>query len=88
MRQSASSAVRRRDAVVVAYCSVGVRSSALAARLREVGIEEVHNLQGSLFAWANEGRPVYRGRTRVAEVHPFDARWGALLDAGRHAAPP
>ena len=76
------------DAVIVAYCSVGVRSSALAARLREVGIEEVHNLRGSLFAWANEGRPVYRGRTRVAEVHPFDARWGALLDARRHAAPP
>ena len=70
-------------ALVVAYCSVGVRSSALAARLRERGIEEVHNLQGSLFAWANEGRPIYRGRTRVAEVHPFDPRWGALLHAAR-----
>ena len=71
------------DALVVAYCSVGVRSSALAARLRERGIAEVHNLQGSLFAWANEGRPVYRGRARVTEVHPFDAWWGALLQAAR-----
>ena len=71
------------DALVVAYCSVGVRSSALAARLRERGIAQVHNLQGSLFAWANEGRPVYRGHVRVAEVHPFDAHWGALLETAR-----
>ena len=71
------------DALVVAYCSVGVRSSALAARLRERGIAEVHNLQGSLFAWANEGRPVYRGHARVAEVHPFDVRWGTLLQEAR-----
>ena len=76
------------DAVVVAYCSVGVRSSALAARLREGGIPDVHNLQGSLFAWANEGRPVHRGGTRVAEVHPFDTHWGALLNAELHAARP
>lgn len=77
------------DALVVAYCSVGVRSSALAARLRERGIAEVRNLQGSLFAWANEGRPVYRGHARVAEVHPFDSRWGALLRTGgaRETAP-
>ena len=75
------------DALVVAYCSVGVRSSALAAQLREDGLEGVHNLRGSLFAWANEGRPVYRGRARVAEVHPFDRHWGTLLDPERHAAP-
>ena len=71
------------DAVVVAYCSVGVRSSALAARLREGGVGGVHNLRGSLFAWANEGRSVYRGRTRVADVHPYDAEWGRLLDRTR-----
>ena len=77
------------DAIFVIYCSVGVRSSALAEQLRERGIEGVHNLQGSLFAWANEGRPVYRGRTRVSEVHPFDAGWGLLLDADlRHALHP
>lgn len=76
------------DAVVVAYCSVGVRSSALAARLRERGIAEVHNLQGSLFAWANEGRPVYRGPTRVAVVHPFDSHWGTLLETELRARAP
>ncbi|MCY4659882.1 MAG: rhodanese-like domain-containing protein [Acidobacteria bacterium] len=76
------------DAVVVAYCSVGVRSSALAARLRKRGVAEVHNLQGSLFAWANEGRPVYRGPTRVAVVHPFDAHWGTLLETELHGRAP
>ena len=65
--------------LVVAYCSVGYRSAAMVAALRERGIENVVNLQGSIFAWANEGRPVYRNRMLVDEVHPYDAAWGELL---------
>jgi rhodanese-related sulfurtransferase len=77
-----------RTAPVVAYCSVGYRSSALAARLQEAGFTAVYNLEGSLFAWANAGRPVYRGGTRVREVHPYNTLWGTLLLAGLHAYAP
>lgn len=65
---------------VVVYCSVGYRSSRLSQQLRAQGIDNVFNLEGSLFKWANEGRPVYRGSVRVRLVHPFDADWGELLD--------
>ena len=65
---------------VVVYCSVGYRSSRLAAKLRARGIENVFNLEGSLFQWANEGRPLYRGDERVHEAHPYDEEWGQLLD--------
>ena len=70
-----------RDRVVVVYCSVGYRSARVTQRLREAGFTDVHNLNGSIFRWANEGRVVVRGDSVVHEVHPFDATWGRLLDS-------
>lgn len=64
---------------IVLYCSVGHRSSELAQFLMKKGYTEVYNLEGSIFAWANEGRPVYRGKERVKVVHPYDKTWGRLL---------
>ena len=69
---------------IVLYCSVGYRSSALAERLSKAGFTHVANLEASLFAWANQGRPVYRGPERVDVVHPYDAHWGRLLDRRWH----
>ena len=46
------------DAPIVAYCSVGYRSSSVARALQEQGYTNVVNLEGSLFKWANEGRPL------------------------------
>ena len=68
------------ERTVVVYCSVGYRSSRLADELRARGFENVFNLEGSLFQWANEGRPLYRGEERVYEAHPYDEEWGQLLD--------
>ena len=68
------------ERTVVVYCSVGYRSSRLAEELRARGFEDVSNLEGSLFQWANEGRPLYRGEQRVYQAHPYDEEWGQLLD--------
>ena len=67
------------DRPVVLYCSVGYRSSEMAGFLQKRGFRKVYNLEGSIFAWANEGRPVYRGDERVRVVHPYDRVWGKLL---------
>ena len=64
---------------IVLYCSVGYRSSDLAGFLMKRGFTKVYNLEGSIFAWANEERPVYRGKKRVRVVHPYDNNWGRLL---------
>jgi rhodanese-related sulfurtransferase len=75
-----------RDRSVVLYCSVGWRSSALAAELTARGEgRDFRNLDGSLFEWANEGRPlVDLDGAPVFRAHPFDARWGRLLDTRYH----
>ena len=72
------------DARVVVYCSVGYRSAKLASALQERGFRDVYNLEGSIFEWANEGRPVYSDGQRVDKVHPYDSKWGKLLDPEWH----
>lgn len=71
-----------KEKLIVVYCSVGYRSSAMADRLAAHGYTNVYNLEGSIFEWANEGRPVYRGDRQVTQVHPYDSTWGGLLDRG------
>ena len=77
-----------RDAPIVAYCSVGYRSSELVQKLRERGFTNIRNLEGSIFEWANGGRSVERDGRSVEEVHPFDEQWGKLLRQELHAYEP
>jgi len=72
---------------VVLYCSVGYRSADLAAQLQGQGLTNLYNLEGSIFQWANEGRPIFRGSTPVGVVHPFDEDWGRFLDRERWSFP-
>jgi rhodanese-related sulfurtransferase len=68
------------DAMIVVYCSVGLRSAEYAEQLRQQGYRQVYNLQGSIFAWANSGYPLETGNGRPTTiVHPYDRRWGELL---------
>ena len=76
------------DTPIVAYCSVGYRSSELVQKLTELGFTNVKNLDGSIFAWANRGFPVERDGEEVREVHPFDDRWGTLLHEDLRAYEP
>lgn len=69
-----------RDTLIVAYCSVGYRSSELVERLKKEGFTRAQNLEGSIFEWANKGYPLERDGKPVHEVHPYDESWGVLLD--------
>jgi len=73
---------------IVVYCSVGYRSAAMVERLQAAGFTRVQNLAGSIFQWANEGRPLYRAGRPVRQVHPYDAKWGVLLDRNLWATSP
>jgi 3-mercaptopyruvate sulfurtransferase SseA len=56
-----------------------VRSARAARALTLAGHLDVRNLDGGLFAWANERRALVADGTATVSVHPFDARWGRLL---------
>ncbi len=76
------------DATVVVYCSIGYRSAGIVKQLRRAGITNVYNLEGGIFAWANEGRPAYRGEEPAGVVHPYDELWGRLLREDLRATRP
>ncbi|HTI71816.1 MAG TPA: rhodanese-like domain-containing protein [Candidatus Limnocylindria bacterium] len=67
------------DLPVVVYCSVGYRSSALAARMIKAGRHQVANLDGSIFQWANEGRALETNNGAAPRVHPYHPWFQPLL---------
>lgn len=68
-----------KDTPIVVYCSVGYRSARIAEQVEQAGFSHVYNLEGSLFQWANEERPIYTNDYPTALVHPYDQHWGRLL---------
>lgn len=72
------------EAAIVTYCSVGYRSAVLADRLQQAGFTNVANLEGSIFEWANQGKPVYQQGQLVQKVHPYSSAWGYLLKQNYH----
>lgn len=79
-----AAAVSEKSARIVAYCSVGYRSGKVAEELRSLGYSHIYNLKGSIFEWANEGRPVFSGGEEIQFVHPFNETWGVLLNERLH----
>lgn len=77
-----------KDKPIVTYCSVGYRSAAMAKKLRDAGYSAVTNLEGSIFRWANENRPLVRENQPTDKVHPYNAVWGRLVDKAHRAENP
>jgi rhodanese-related sulfurtransferase len=69
---------------VVVYCAVGGRSSTLASRIdtvaRSAGADGVYSLQGGIFRWHNENRPLLGPGGATDEVHPFSANAARLIE--------
>ena len=46
----------------------------------QIGFTRVYNLEGSIFKWANEHRPLVDRSGPASVVHPYNRIWGRLLD--------
>ena len=68
-----------KDTPIVAYCAIGYRSGEMAERLRKAGYQNVQDLEGSIFEWANQQRPLVHDGQPVHRVHPYSTTWGRLL---------
>lgn len=47
---------------VIVYCAVGSRSAQVFNYLARRGYQEVYNLDGGIYAWAQSGYPILQGR--------------------------
>ena len=77
-----------KDKPIVTYCSVGYRSALFAKKLRTTGYTRVMNLEGSIFRWANENRPLQHDGEPTDKVHPYNKLWGMLVEKSHRATNP
>lgn len=59
---------------VVAYCTIGFRSSAWARRMAERGVR-VFNMEGSILAWTHAGGPLVANGASTQRLHVYGRRW-------------
>jgi rhodanese-related sulfurtransferase len=70
-----------KDTAIIVYSSVGYRGARVVHWLGLQGYNNATAMSGSIFEWANEGRPVERDGRPVTEVHPYDDSWKYLLSS-------
>lgn len=72
-----------REAKVVVYCAVGVRSERVGEKLIQAGYTGVYNLYGGIFSWKNSGFPVVNQAQEVTDqVHTYNRYWAVWLQKG------
>lgn len=72
-----------KDANIVVYCSIGVRSGKIGEKLMQAGFKNVHNFYGSIFEWVNQGNPVYDMAGKPTnKIHGYNWKWGIWCDKG------
>ncbi|GEO06771.1 sulfurtransferase [Adhaeribacter aerolatus] len=72
-----------KNARVVVYCAVGVRSEEAGEKLKKAGYKQVHNLYGGIFSWKNEGFLVVNARQQPTDsVHTYNKYWSVWLRKG------
>jgi rhodanese-related sulfurtransferase len=73
------------DQPVVVYCAVGFDSAPVALRYLAQGYKRVQYLEGGIFLWADEGRPLESLRGPADKVHPGNSPYVSYLDRHRRA---
>ncbi|MFY0629873.1 MAG: rhodanese-like domain-containing protein [Flavobacteriaceae bacterium] len=72
-----------KDAKIVVYCSLGVRSEDIAEKLKNAGYSNVLNLYGGIFEWKNNGYRVFDYKNRETnKVHTCTKEWSKWLLKG------
>ncbi|QTE22119.1 rhodanese-like domain-containing protein [Polaribacter cellanae] len=72
-----------KDAKIVVYCSLGIRSETVAHKLIKEGYTNVYNLYGGIFEWKNANFQVVDTLGKPTEkVHAFSKNWSKWLKKG------
>lgn len=72
-----------KDALIVLYCTTGVRAEKTAEKIQRAGYKNIYNLYGGIVEWVNEGQPVYKANgVQTSEVHTYDAELAHWVERG------
>ncbi len=72
-----------KNAKIIVYCSLGIRSEDVAEKLISKGYTNVYNLYGGIFEWKNKGNKVYDTKEIESnKVHTFNKEWSKWLKKG------
>jgi len=81
--ESISEKIPNKDAKIVVYCSLGIRSEDIAEKLKKAGYNNVLNLYGGIFEWKNKDFTVYNSEgTQTEKIHTFSKEWSKWLTKG------
>ena len=65
---------------IILYCSIGVRSENISKTLQEKGFNNVFNLYGGVFLWADQFRPLENLEDeKTKKVHGYNRFWGRWI---------
>ncbi|MDB2462947.1 rhodanese-like domain-containing protein [Algibacter sp.] len=72
-----------KNAEIVVYCSVGIRSESIGDSLKKAGYTHVKNLYGGIFEWKSNDFPVYNNIEKETDsIHTFNKVWSKWLRKG------
>jgi rhodanese-related sulfurtransferase len=72
-----------KNAPIVVYCSIGVRSEKIGEKLLAAGYTNVRNCYGSIFEWVNQGNVVVDMDNKPTQkVHAYNKKWGVWVKKG------
>jgi rhodanese-related sulfurtransferase len=78
-----TSMIKDKNATIIVYCSIGIRSEKVGEKLLKLGYKNVFNLYGGIFEWKNSGENVVDNLGKNTErVHAFSVEWSKYLTKG------
>jgi len=76
--------LKDKNATIIVYCSIGVRSEKIGEKLLKLGYKNVFNLYGGIFEWKHQGGKVVNNQNiETDEIHTFNKEWSVYLTKGK-----
>ena len=72
--------VKNKETPIVIYCTLGIRSEMIAARLKKAGYKDVKNLYGGICEWKNkEYKVIDSTQQKTNNIHTYSKQWSRWL---------
>ena len=65
---------------IIVYCSVGYRSEKIAEILLKNGFQDIRNLYGGIFEWANNSLTLVNTEGTTSAIHPYNSTWKVWIN--------